>query len=159
MAGSSASTSGWYHSTKSWTMPCSIAPGFSSTHAMTRGAKIALKPTMMRTPRSAIEPAIQHEQEERLDPAPAAHRSLALLAQLTDAGVAALLVLASGRGASGSFGLLVTGARRVAAGIEILLQDHAGGGRVELSAPASDACRPRATAPRPACHELRRSSS
>ena len=57
-AGSSARRSGRYHSTKSWTMPCSIAPGFSSTHDMTLGAKIQLKPRTMRTPRSAIVPRI-----------------------------------------------------------------------------------------------------
>ena len=59
-----------------------------------------LKPSTMATTRSAIEPAIHVGQQERLHPAAAADRSLALLAKLANARVAAVLVLAHGRGAS-----------------------------------------------------------
>ena len=101
LAGSSARTSGRYHCTKSCTMPCSMAPGFSSTHAITRGAKNRLKPSTMQDDEERDRAGDPHDEQERLDAPAAAHRSLALLAELSDAGVATVLVLSHGRGASG----------------------------------------------------------
>ena len=99
-----------------------------------------------------------HEQEERLDPAPAAHRSLALLAQLADAGIAALLVLASAHSvSSGQSGpeRCPAGGRRASRYCCRITRAAA-----ESSSPLPrSACRPPVDRSSAACHELSRSSS
>ena len=98
-----------------------------------------------------------HQQEERLDPALSAHRSLAPLAQLANAGVAALLVLSAHSVSSGRSGSerCPAGGRRASRYCCRITRAAA-----ESSSPLPrSACRPPVDRSSAACHELSRSSS
>ena len=124
---------GRYHSTKSCTMPCSMAPGFCSTHAMTRGAKNTLKPKRWprrggRSFRRSRRRAAAARCAAVVGPDPRAAREAPGCARCGAPRTPASWGV-------GSFGLLEA-VRGGASGVEILLQDQPRRRRVQLARPA-----------------------